>query len=163
MLTAYKGRSFETDKTDTKSWGRWVESAVRAHLPSMAEVLDYKVFHWRNHAKSDNKKEEVDFIISNDGEIIAIEVKSRRRGMNSGLKSFTGHFNLQKALVAGTNGVSTEDFLQCNIYVVLTFYFLKGIFIRKMRKPSFFTPHKVVYCQNFLILPSKLNLENNLK
>lgn len=32
LLTAYKGRSFVTDRTDTQVLGRWAESAVGAHL-----------------------------------------------------------------------------------------------------------------------------------
>ena len=47
LLTAYKGRGFVTDRTDTRTWGRWVESAVGAHLLSMADELDYKVYYWR--------------------------------------------------------------------------------------------------------------------
>ena len=43
LLTAYKGRGFMTDRTDTRAWGRWVESAVGAHLLSMADELDYEV------------------------------------------------------------------------------------------------------------------------
>ena len=37
LLTAYKGHSFLADRTDTKLWGRWVESAVGTHILSMAE------------------------------------------------------------------------------------------------------------------------------
>lgn len=47
LLTAYKGRSFLSDRPDTRVWGRWVESAVGAHLLSMAEELDYHVYYWR--------------------------------------------------------------------------------------------------------------------
>ena len=46
-MTAYKGRGFVTDRTDTRTWGRWVESAVGAHLLRMADELDYKVYYWR--------------------------------------------------------------------------------------------------------------------
>ena len=35
LFTAYKGRSFETDRIDARLWGRWVESAVGAHLLAM--------------------------------------------------------------------------------------------------------------------------------
>ena len=45
LLTAYKGRGFVADRTDTIVWGRWVESAVGTHLLSMADELDYKVYY----------------------------------------------------------------------------------------------------------------------
>ncbi len=82
LLTAYKGHSFLADRTDTKLWGRWVESAIGAHILSMAEELDYKVYYWREPSRSkDESDKEVDFIIDNDGELTAIEVKSGRRGI----------------------------------------------------------------------------------
>lgn len=110
LLTAYKGRDFVSDRTDTKTWGRWVESAVGAHLLSMADELDYKVYYWR-----DEKDKEVDFIIDNGGEVTAIEVKSGRRGMNAGLPDFVEAFKLKRSFVVGTGGVSLEDFLGCEV------------------------------------------------
>lgn len=116
LLTTYKGHSFLTDRTDTRLWGRWVESAVGAHILSMAEELDYKVYYWREPSRSkDESDKEVDFIIDNDGELTAIEVKSGRRGMNSGLSAFVETFHPKRAFVVGTGGVSLEDFLSCDI------------------------------------------------
>ena len=120
LLTAYKGRSFLTDRTDTTLWGRWVESAVGAHLQSMAEEADYQVYYWREPARNKaDKDKEVDFIIVNDGEAIAIEVKSGRRGMNSGLPVFVEAFHPRKSFVVGSGGVSLEDFLSCDIEALL--------------------------------------------
>ena len=120
LLTAYKGHSFLADRTDTKLWGRWVESAIGAHILSMAEELDYKVYYWREPSRSkDESDKEVDFIIDNDGELTAIEVKSGRRGMNSGLPAFVEAFHPKRAFVVGTGGVSLEDFLSCDIESLL--------------------------------------------
>lgn len=116
LLTAYKGRGFETDRIDTRAWGRWVESAVGAHLLSVADELDYKVFYWREPSKNKKEKDkEVDFIIVHGGEVTAIEVKSGRRGMNSGLPAFVEAFRPKRSFVVGTGGVSLEDFLSCRI------------------------------------------------
>ena len=116
LLTAYKGRGFVLDRTDTKVWGRWVESAVGSHLLSMADELDYEVYYWREPSRKQGEKDlEVDFIIKNGGEVTAIEVKSGRRGMNSGLPAFAEAFHPKRALVVGTGGVSLEDFLGCDI------------------------------------------------
>ena len=120
LLTAYKGRGFVTDRTDTKAWGRWVESAVGAHLLSMADELDYKVYYWREPSRNkDEKDKEVDFIIDNGGEVIAIEVKSGRRGMNAGLPDFVEAFKPKRSFVVGTGGISLEDFLGCEIETLL--------------------------------------------
>ena len=120
LLTAYKGRSFLTDRTDTMLWGRWVESTVGAHLLGMAEEADYQVYYWREPARNKaDKDKEVDFIIVNDGEVTAIEVKSGRRGMNSGLPVFVEAFHPRKSFVVGSGGVSLEDFLKCDIEALL--------------------------------------------
>ena len=109
LMTAYKGQTFEKDRTDPKVWGRWVESAVGAYLLSMAEELDYQLYYWR---ESDD---EVDFIIANGGKSVAIEVKSGRRGMNSGLPKFVKAFQPKLSFVVGTSGVSLEDFLSSDL------------------------------------------------
>ena len=120
LLTAYKGHSFLADRTDTKLWGRWVESAVGTHILSMAEELDYKVYYWREPSRSkDESDKEVDFIIDNDGELTAIEVKSGHRGTNSGLPAFVETFHPKRAFIVGTGGVSLEDFLSCDIESLL--------------------------------------------
>ena len=120
LLTAYKGRSFLTDRTDTTLWGRWVESTIGVHLLGMAEEADYQVYYWREPARNKaDKDKEVDFIIENDGEVTAIEVKSGRRGMNSGLPVFVEAFHPRKSFVVGSGGVSLEDFLRCDIEALL--------------------------------------------
>ena len=120
LLTAYKGRGFVTDRTDTKAWGRWVESAVGAHMLSMADELDYQVYYWREPSRNkDEKDKEVDFIIDNGGEVTAIEVKSGRRGMNAGLPDFVEAFKPKRSFVVGTGGVSLEDFLGCEVETLL--------------------------------------------
>lgn len=120
LLTAYKGRSFISDRTDTKGWGRWVESAVGTHILHHAEELDCRVFYWRQPAgKSGGNDIEVDYVILNDGEITAIEVKSGRRGMNSGLPAFTDTYRPKKSFVVGTGGVSLEDFLRTDLQDLL--------------------------------------------
>jgi predicted AAA+ superfamily ATPase len=116
LLTAYKGRGFVADRTDTKAWGRWVESAVGAHLLSKADELDYKVYYWREPTRNAAQGDlEVDFIVVRDGEVTAIEVKSGRRGMNSGLPTFVETFAPKRSFVVGTGGVSLEDFLNCEV------------------------------------------------
>lgn len=105
LMTAFKGTSFEKDRLEPQTWGRWVESAVGAHLLSMADELEYKVYYWRE------KDDEVDFVVVSEAGCIAIEVKSGRRGMNSGLPKFVKAFHPSRSFVVGSHGVMLEDFL----------------------------------------------------
>jgi len=109
LLTAYKGTSYEKDRIDPQIWGRWVESAVGAYLLGGAEEGSYNVYYWRERSN------EVDFIIVRQGEVIAFEVKSGRRGMNSGLPKFCELFQPKHALVIGTDGIPFDDFFRMKI------------------------------------------------
>ena len=48
-----------------------------------------------------------------------IEVKSGRRGMNSGLPTFVESFHPKRSFVVGTGGVSLEDFLGCEVELLV--------------------------------------------
>ena len=109
LLTAYRGSTYEKDRTDTNVWGRWVESAVGAYLLGAADEEGYKVYYW--HERSD----EVDYIIVKQGETVALEVKSGRRGMNSGLPKFCERFHPRRALVIGTDGIPFSEFFKMKI------------------------------------------------
>ena len=109
LLTAYRGTSYERDRTDPQIWGRWVESAVGAYLLGDAEESDYSVYYWRERSY------EVDFVIVHQGDVVAIEVKSGRRGMNSGLPEFCQRFNPKRAFVVGTDGVPFEEIFKMRI------------------------------------------------
>lgn len=114
LLTTYNGRTFLQDRRDTDTWGRWVESAVGAYLVSQAEELEYKVYYWRN------RNDEVDFIVVSDDIMLAIEVKSGRRRMNSGLPKFAEAFRPTRSFLVGTGGIPLETFLSCNLEDLLT-------------------------------------------
>lgn len=94
---------------DAKLWGRYVESAVGAHLVSQAQIYDYKVYYWRD------KKDEVDFVLVRRNKKVAIEVKSRRRTTNQGLAVFSQLYHPHKALVVGSGGLPFEDFLSMDL------------------------------------------------
>ena len=109
LLSALSGAVFEKAYTAPAEWGRWVESAVGAHLLNYAEEQDYKVYYWR----AGNK--EVDFVIESNRQCIAIEVKSGGRTTNAGLAEFAGRFHPKHSFVVGPGGVPVEEFLQWNI------------------------------------------------
>lgn len=109
LLSALSGAVFEKAYTAPAKWGRWVESAVGAHLLNYAEEQDYKVYYWRAG------KKEVDFVIEGNRQCIAIEVKSGGRTTNAGLAEFAGRFHPKHSFVVGPGGVPVEEFLQWNI------------------------------------------------
>ena len=109
LLTAFKGTSYEKDRIDPQIWGRWIESSVGAYLLGRAEDDGYSVYYWRE------RSDEVDFIIVRQGEVMALEVKSGRRGMNSGIPKFNDLFHPKHSLVIGTDGIPFEEFFRMRI------------------------------------------------
>ena len=109
LLTAYRGTTYDKDRIDPQIWGRWVESAVGGYLLGDAEDGGYKVYYWRE------RSDEVDYIVASQGTAIALEVKSGRRGMNSGLPKFCENFHPRRALVIGTDGIPFKEFFQMKI------------------------------------------------
>lgn len=109
LLSALHGKTYEQAFTDSKLWGRWVETAVGAYLINNAEPLGYKLYYWR---KASN---EVDYILERRGETIAIEVKSGHRTTNKGITLFRERYNPRHAIIVGSGGISIEDFLQFDL------------------------------------------------
>lgn len=109
LLTAQTNTTFHKTFTTPSMWGRWVESAVGAHLLNQADEYDYKLYYWREN------NDEVDFIVESGEQQIAIEVKSGKRGANNGLKVFSAKFHPQQSFVVGTDGIPVEEFLTWNM------------------------------------------------
>lgn len=113
LLSALTGVTFAKAFTAPKVWGRWVETAVGAHLLNMADELDFRLYYWRER---DN---EVDFIIEYNRRCIAIEVKSGRRTTNNGMKVFSERFTPLHTLVVGSGGIPVEEFLDADLEALL--------------------------------------------
>ena len=109
LLSALSGMTFEKVFTAPKQWGRWVESAVGAHILNMAENLDYKVYYWRE------RDDEVDFVIESNRRCVAVEVKSGSRPAGRGLSKFAAAFHPVHSLVVGTGGIPLEEFLSWDL------------------------------------------------
>ena len=109
LMTAYRGKGMERDMADPMVWGRWTESAVGAYLLDFAEEQDAHVYYWRD------RNDEVDFIVECQGDVVAIEVKSGRRGMNSGLPEFVRRYHPHRSFVAGTDGIPFATFFQMDL------------------------------------------------
>ncbi len=109
LFSTLSGTTFKSAFTTPKQWGRWVESAVGAHILNQADELDFKVFYWRE------KDDEVDFVIEYDRQCVAIEVKSGKRTTNKGLSKFKDKFQSKYSFIVGSGGISIEEFLSWDL------------------------------------------------
>jgi hypothetical protein len=106
LMSAQSGLTLEEVRGDPAHWGRWVESAVGAHLANAAATGTVELFYWRE------RNREVDFVVRRGRTLTAIEVKSGRlREMAIGLDEFAKAFKPQKAVLIGEGGVPLERFL----------------------------------------------------
>ncbi len=108
LLSAQTGESFDNLITDPKKWGRLAESAIGSHLINNSITERYNLYYWRE------RNDEVDFILERNNNLVAIEVKSGRRGESKGIGVFSNLFHPEKALIVGTNGINLEEFLRMN-------------------------------------------------
>jgi len=108
LLTAQRNDQFSDIQIQPKEWGRLVESSIGVHLINHAVSERYKLYYWRegNH--------EVDFVLEFKGKIIAMEVKSGKRTVNTGIGLFSKRFNPEKVMLIGTGGIPLETFLKIN-------------------------------------------------
>ena len=113
LLSALSGYTYDKAFTAPKVWGRWVESAVGAHLLNMADDAGYKLYYWRN------RDDEVDFVIEYNHRCIAIEVKSGRRTTNDGIRVFKEKFSPAQTFIVGSGGIPIEEFLTINPVEIL--------------------------------------------
>jgi len=91
LMSALAGQEFKTVRGDPELWGRWVESAVGAHLVNSSIEYGFELFYWRERGR------EVDFVVRYQGRLLAIEVKShKRRTALSGMDVFVKAFHPEK-------------------------------------------------------------------
>jgi predicted AAA+ superfamily ATPase len=110
LTTAIGGRPFSVVRQDPEAWGRIVESSIGTHLINGASEHGFHLHYWRD------RNNEVDFVLSGQDRLIAIEVKSgRRKGNLPGLADFTQRFPSARPLLIGADGIPIEQFLQTPI------------------------------------------------
>ena len=108
LMSAQNDMSFQEVKMNPDLWGRWVESAVGAHLVNSSRAREFTVHYWRE------RNDEVDFVIKYREKVLAIEVKSGSRTRISGMEAFRKKFPQNKVYLIGTGGLSVSQFLQTN-------------------------------------------------
>jgi len=106
LMSALSNQHFESVRSNPELWGRWVESAVGAHLINSSIEHGFELFYWRDRGR------EVDFIVRYQGRLLAIEVKSHKRQTAlPGMDAFVKAFHPDKLLLVGGDGLDVELFL----------------------------------------------------
>ena len=107
LLSAQSDAGFEGTRVDHEKWGRFVESAIGAHLVNITRGTDISVLYWRD------RNLEVDFVLKKGDDLIAIEVKSGRAKKDlPGLDAFSKNYRTKKLLLVGGDGIGTDEFLR---------------------------------------------------
>ena len=106
LMSAQSGQLFASVRQKPEVWGRWVESAVGAHLLNAAACRECQAFYWRE------RDAEVDFVVERFGRTIGIEVKSGGMGATKGMGAFSRAFQPDKMLLVGDHGLPLEAFLK---------------------------------------------------
>ena len=105
LMAVASGYTFEEAKADRSYWGRFVESAVGAHLFNTG-TPEYRLHYWRENGS------EVDFVLTRGRRLVAFEVKSgSRRPRTSGLERFAERFDVQTVVIGGEGGLHVSEFL----------------------------------------------------
>ena len=106
LVSALGPRDLGSARAQTDYWGRLVETAVGAHLANATTQSQLELFYWRE------RNQEVDFVLCQGEELVALEVKSGpRSGSVSGLKAFASRFKPKRQLLIGQQGIPVEEFL----------------------------------------------------
>ncbi len=106
LMTAQANIGFEELIRNRDLWGRWVESAVGAHLLNQTIGRELELYYW---SKSNL---EVDFVLVKGNKVTAIEVKSgASRATLPGIDAFAGEFKVTRKLLVGAQGIPLEEFL----------------------------------------------------
>jgi len=106
LMTAQANMVFEDLVRNRELWGRWVESAIGAHLLNQSIGRDIQLYYW---SKSNL---EVDFVLVKGSKVTAVEVKSGASRVNiPGIDSFSREFEVTRKLLVGAQGIPLTEFL----------------------------------------------------
>jgi predicted AAA+ superfamily ATPase len=106
LMTVQANIGFKELVGNRELWGRWVESAVGAHLVNQTIGKGIGLYYWSKN------NQEVDFVLEKGNRVTAIEVKSGAAGVKlPGLERFAKEFKITKQLLIGAQGITFEEFL----------------------------------------------------
>ncbi|MCI1667966.1 MAG: ATP-binding protein [Olsenella sp.] len=105
LMTAAYGSRRRRLLEDPDLKGHLVESAVGAYLIARSQVEGFSLNWWRDGSN------EVDFVVSNERQVLGIEVKSGRIKSTGGLTAFVLRYPEARTLIVGSAECTLEDFL----------------------------------------------------
>lgn len=106
LMSASSALSLESAQRDHQYWGRLVESAVGAHLVNSTRGKGKEVYYWLE------RNREVDFILADRRNVVAIEVKAGRKKEHlPGMEAFCKTFPVKRQLLVGSQGIPLGKFL----------------------------------------------------
>jgi predicted AAA+ superfamily ATPase len=108
LLSAGGNLSFDELRSSPSEWGRFVESAVGAHLINRGMESRFNVYYWNRGGY------EVDYVIEKGGVAVGIEVKSGMDSVGRGMAIFNEEFRPRGVFLVGTDGIPLERFLSMN-------------------------------------------------
>lgn len=109
LFSAFASQTFKQIRTNPVEWGRWVETAIGAHLNRAARLGNVELFYWRDG------NDEVDFVIRRGRQVIGLEVKSGRTQSAPGMMAFQQKANPDKVVLVGNSGIPWVDFLRTDV------------------------------------------------
>ena len=112
-MSALAPERFGEIRQDPARWGRWVESAVGAHLINQCQEHRLGLYYWRH------RQDEIDFVLTGQGRVVGIEVKSVAGSSTSGMGAFKSQFNPDRVLLVGPSGLPVEEFLEMDMRLLL--------------------------------------------
>ncbi len=106
LMTATSRLPLSAWRSAHERWGRLVEVAVGAHIVNTGTDTGIEVYYWRERGA------EVDYVLSREGRLWAIEVKSGpTKDPMHGMKAFLARHPAATAIVVGPGGMPLGDFL----------------------------------------------------
>jgi len=106
LLSVMSGKTFEQMQNDSAVFGRFVESAIGAHLNNSGKENKTNLYYWREGDK------EVDFIVEYDNKILSIEVKSSVNKSSKGLYEFKKRYSPHKSIIIEKDGLCWNEFIK---------------------------------------------------
>lgn len=106
LMSSSDSDSLSGIRKQPERWGRYVESAVGAHLLDGYMKSHYKLYYWRKGNM------EVDFVLASGENVIALEVKSGRMRNRSGLEEFKKEYPKARVMLVGEKGFPWQEFLR---------------------------------------------------
>ncbi len=106
LISVQQHRSFSKVRSQPERWGRWIESAIGAHLLNRSLEGGFQLYYWRH------RNDEVDFVIESQDRSIGIEVKSGHSEKTKGMAAFQQQHDPCKMLMVGTKGIPWQEFLK---------------------------------------------------